>query len=226
MNPGTTQLPAGRLPKLVIFDCDGVLVDSEPLNERGLTLVLERLGVRLGPDTYRNTFHGLTNDAVADIVTSRWGVTLPANFADVLVAEERRAMLGELEAVPGVAGAVRSVVAAGVAVCVASNGPPSAIELRLRLTGLYPWFDGRLFSAAQVARGKPYPDVFLCAAETMGFYSADCAVIEDSNVGIQAGLAAGMSVFAYDGGVGAGSSDVAGAVHFHDMNDLPALLGL
>ena len=220
------QTPARRTPKLVIFDCDGVLVDSESLNERGLTRVLQRFGVRLGPDTYRNTFHGLTNDAVANIVTSRWGVTLPANFSDVLVSEERRAMLGELRAVSGVAGVVRSVIAAGSEVCVASNGPPEAIALRLNLTGLYPWFEGKLFSAAHVARGKPFPDVFLYAAETMGLYLAECAVIEDSKVGVQAGLAAGMRVFAYDGGVGAGSRDLAAAVHFHDMNDLPALLGL
>ncbi len=203
-----------------------MLVDSESLNERGLNRVLQRFGVHLGPDTYRNSFHGLTNDAVADIVTSRWGVALPANFSDVLVPEERRAMLGELQAVSGVIGAVRAVIAAGVTVCVASNGPPEGIAHRLNLTRLYPWFEGRLFSAAHVARGKPYPDVFLHASKTMGFSPAECAVIEDSRVGVAAGLAAGMRVFAYDGRVGAGSRNIAGAVQFHDMNDLPVLLGL
>ncbi len=216
---------AVRPPKLVICDCDGVLVDSEPLNERGLALVLERFNVQLEPDTYRRTFHGLTNDAVADIVTSRWGVTLPANFADVLVPQERRTMLGELQAVPGVAGAVRSDVAAGVAVCVVSNGSPEAMAERLKLTRLYAWFEGHLFSSAQVARGKPYPDVFLLAAQTMGVPPSECVVIEDSEAGVAAGVAAGMRVFAYDS-VNAASVDQVGGVRFHDMDALPALIGL
>ena len=110
--------------------------------------------------------------------------------------------------------------------CVGSNGSPDAIEQRLKLTGLYPWFEGRLFSAATMARGKPYPDVFLHAAETMGFSPSDCVVIEDSDAGVQAAQAAGMKVLAY---VASPTSDVAdsrGVERFADMASLPALLGL
>ena len=139
--------------------------------------------------------------------------------------QERRTMLGELQAVPGVAGAVRSDVAAGVAVCVVSNGSPEAMAERLKLTRLYAWFEGHLFSSAQVARGKPYPDVFLLAAQTMGVPPSECVVIEDSEAGVAAGVAAGMRVFAYDSG-NAASVDQVGGVRFHDMDALPALIGL
>ena len=182
--------------------------------------------MRLEPDTYRRAFHGLTNKAVAEIVTSRWGVTLPANFSDELLPQERRAMLGELQAVPGVAGVVRTVADAGIAVCVASNGSLEAMSERLTLTRLYPWFEGHLFSAAQVSRGKPYPDVFLHAAETMGFSPADCVVVEDSEAGVAAGVAAGMRVFAYDCGADTISGDLARVVRFRDMKVLPALIGV
>ena len=119
---------------------------------------------------------------------------LPEDFADLLEDVERRAVEAGLRAVPGVADAIRSVAASGVATCVASNGPPEAVAQRLKLTGLYSWFEGRLFSASMVARGKPHPDLFLHAAQTLGVPPSQCVVVEDSAPGARAGLAAGMRV--------------------------------
>lgn len=213
-------------PRLVIFDCDGVLVDSEPLNERGLAAVLKRHGIHIDADVYRDTLRGLTNEAIAELVTERWGSELPADFGAALVEEERRLMATGLQAVPGVGDAVRSIVAQGIDVCVASNGPMEAIEDRLGIAGLRCWFDGRMFSAEQVARGKPYPDLFVHAAKAMGHLPADCAVIEDSVPGIRAGIAADMRVLAF-------VPDPRAAVHiieevesFDSMRSVLALLGL
>ena len=214
------------LPRLVIFDCDGVLVDSEPLTTRAMQRSLARYGLRLDLDEIQARFHGVSNDQVRDTVLAHWGVQLPDDIADLIEEVESVAVEDGLPAIPGVADAVRSVVSAGMEVCVGSNGSPRAIEQRLKLTGLYDRFEGRLFSAAMVAHGKPHPDVFLHAAETMGFAPSECVVIEDSDAGVQAALSAGMRVLAY---VASPASDIAGSrdvERFADMASLPALLGI
>ena len=213
-------------PGLVIFDCDGVLVDSEPLTTRAMQRSLARYGLRLGLDEIQARFHGVSNDQVRDTVLAHWGVQLPDDIADLIEEVESVAVEDGLPAIPGVADAVHSVVSAGIEVCVGSNGSPRAIEQRLKLTGLYDRFEGRLFSAAMVAYGKPHPDVFLHAAETMGFAPSACVVIEDSDAGVQAALSAGMRVLAY---VASPASDIAGSrdvERFADMASLPALLGI
>ena len=213
-------------PELVIFDCDGVLVDSESLIETAFLRVLGRYGLRLTPRDYHDFFKGLTVNRTADVVLARWGVSLPGDIGEVIDQEEWEEMKRGLQAVPGADDAVRSVVATGMAVCVGSNGSPDAIAQRLRLTGLYHWFEGRLFSAAMVAHGKPHPDVFLHAAETMGFSPEESVVIEDSDTGVQAGLSAGMRVLAY---VASPVNNVDGSrevERFADMASLPALLGI
>ena len=185
--------------------------------------VLARYGLRLELDEVQARFHGVSNNQIHDTVLAHWGVQLPDDIVSLIEDAERLAVEEGLRAIPGVVDAVRAVAASGLAMCVGSNGSPDAIEQRLKLTGLYPWFEGRLFSAATMARGKPYPDVFLHAAETMGFSPSDCVVIEDSDAGVQA---AGMKVLAY---VASPTSDVAdsrGVERFADMASLPALLGL
>ena len=213
-------------PKLVIFDCDGVLVDSEPLINRALGRVLASYGLQLQPDDLRTHFRGIANSRLQDIAMAHWGVSLPDDIADVLEDAERIVVEEGLRAVPGVADVVRLAAASGMATCVASNGSPDAVEQRLKLTGLYPLFAGRLFSAAEVARSKPYPDLFLHAAETLGFPPSECVVIEDSEPGVQAGRAAGMRVLAYAAGPDTAAADSAGVEMFTDMALLPALLGL
>ncbi len=215
-----------NLPKLVIFDCDGVLVDSEPLIESTFIRVLEGFGLQLKPDDYRDTFKGVSFSLAADIAKAHWGVSLPADISEAIVSEVEMAIERGLRPILGVADAVRSVAASGLAMCVGSNGSPDAIAQRLRLTGLYSWFEGRLFSAAMVLHGKPHPDVFLHAAETMGFSPLECVVVEDSNSGVQAGLAAGMRVLAYVASPTSNVADSMDVERFTDMASLPALLGI
>ena len=213
-------------PKLVIFDCDGVLVDSEPTTSRAMQRVLAHCGLQLGLDEVQARFHGISNGQIHDTVLAHWGVRLPDDVMSLFEEAERVAAEDGLPAIPGVADAVRAVAASGTAICVGSNGSPDAIAQRLRLTGLYHWFEGRMFSAAMVARGKPHPDVFLHAAETMGFAPPECVVIEDSDTGVQAALSAGMRVLAYEASPASDVADARGVVRFTDMALLPALLGI
>ncbi|MCY4624223.1 MAG: HAD family phosphatase [Chloroflexi bacterium] len=213
-------------PKLVIFDCDGVLVDSPRLVNQAILRVLASYGLQLTLDEVLKNLKGLLNADIRDVVASRWGVALPENFTDVMEDAEWAAMEEGLLPVEDAETAVRAVVASGVATCVASNGPLKDIEHRLRLTGLFSFFEGRLFSAYTVPRAKPHPDVFLHAASTMGYPPSECAVIEDSDPGIQAALAAGMRVLAYAATSDTTFADAAGVQTFTDMTTLPALLGL
>ncbi len=213
-------------PRLVIFDCDGVLVDSEPLIVRALGSVLARYGLQAELEELHALFRGVSFDTLQDVVLMHWGVRLPDNIVSLVEAAERVAVEEGLRAIPGVADAVRSVAASGTMVCVGSNGSLPAIEQRLKLTGLYAWFEGRLFSGGMVPRRKPYPDVFLHAAETVGFSPSECVVVEDSDSGVQAGLAAGMRVLAYAASPTCDVADARGVVRFTDMALLPALLGI
>ena len=213
-------------PKLVIFDCDGVLVDSPPLINRAMVRVLASYGLQLSPDEVLRNLKGLLNADIRKVVASRWGMSLPEDFMDVMEDVEWAEMEKGLRPIDGAEYAVRSVVASGIATCVASNGPPEGIEHRLKLTGLFTRFEGRLFSSYTVPRPKPFPDVFLHAASTMGYPPSECAVIEDSDPGIQAALAAGMRVLAYAAGFDTTFAESAGVETFTDMTSLPVLLGL
>ena len=213
-------------PRLVIFDCDGVLVDSEALTIPAMGRLLARYGLQLRHEEITTHFSGVTTRQVKDIAWTQWGVSLPDDFAGLLEDVERLAVEAGLRAIPGVAAVVRSVVVSGMATCVASNGSPDAIAQRLKLTGLYPWFEGRLFSASMVARGKPYPDLFLHAAQTLEVPPSQCVVVEDSAPGVQAGLAAGMRVLVYATAGNAAVAIAPGVERFSDMTVLPALLGL
>lgn len=213
-------------PKLVIFDCDGVLVDSEPLVKHALVQVLASYGLQLPMAEVETRFKGLQNDDIRRVVEEQWRLSLPHNFSDLLEAAEWDAVEQGLRAVEGAELAVRSVVASGLATCVASNGSLESTAHRLAIVGLLHWFEGRLFSGWTVPRPKPYPDVFLHAAVTMGYPPSQCAVIEDSETGIRAGLAAGMRVLAYTSAPDDAHAGLAGAERFSDMRSLPQLLGI
>ena len=213
-------------PKLVIFDCDGVLVDSPPLINRAMVRVLASYCLRLSPDELLRNLKGLQNADIRNVVASRWGVSLPEDFGEVMEDAEWAEVEQSLRPVDGAESAVSSVVVSGIATCVASNGSPEEIEHRLKLTGLFKWFEVRLFSSYTVPRAKPFPDVFLHAASTMGYPPSECAVIEDSDPGIQAGLAAAMRVLAYAAASDTTSAESANVQTFTDMTSLPVLLGL
>jgi HAD superfamily hydrolase (TIGR01509 family) len=207
---------------LIIFDCDGVLVDSEPLANRVFAEALDEVGLAMSFDEVCATFVGLSMSRCVEIVEQRLGRELPADFVPRLQQRTFDAFRADLQAVPGVAGALDRIAAP---VCVASSGEHDKMNLTLGLTGLLPRFAGRMFSATEVARGKPWPDLFLHAAATLGAAPERCAVVEDSLPGIRAARAARMAAFGYaprDDGAPLAAS---GATVFRSMKELPALLG-
>jgi HAD superfamily hydrolase (TIGR01509 family) len=218
-------------PELIVFDCDGVLVDSEIICNRVMAEAITALGWPVSTADCLARFKGYHFDTVIAEIENRIGRPVPADWlASVRVATDA-AFVRELEPVPGVVAVLDAVAAAGVATCVASQGPPEKMVVSLGVTGLRPRFEGRIFSAYQVERGKPHPDLFLFAAETMGVAPGSCVVIEDSPLGVTAAIAAGMSVLGFAPPQGDGADEgadlaAAGAALFRDMAELPGLLGL
>ncbi|WP_152360941.1 HAD family hydrolase [Microlunatus speluncae] len=182
--------------ELVIFDNDGVLVDSEPIANQVLADLLTGYG---WPTTFQdsvNTYLGGTLQHVRDLVEPQLGRPLPADFEDQYHERLFARIETELTAVPGVADALDRI---DLPTCVASSGSHPRIERTLKTVGLYDRFAGRIFSADDVTRGKPFPDLFLYAAEQSGSAPDRCVVIEDSPYGVAAGKAAGMTVIGYAG---------------------------
>ncbi|MFZ1153748.1 MAG: HAD family hydrolase [Solirubrobacteraceae bacterium] len=212
--------------QLVIFDCDGVLVDSEVISNGVLAQLLTEEGMPTTLAEARRDFQGLMLSEVFDLAQEKLGRPLPhlsARFESVRAEAFHR----ELEPVPGAADAVESVRAAGAPVCVASQGKLEKTRLSLDITGLRHLFPDRaLFSAYSVPRGKPHPDVFLHAAVEMGAEPAQCVVVEDTPSGVMAGVAAGMRVFGYAADSDPHTLQQAGAEVFGSLQELPALLGL
>jgi HAD superfamily hydrolase (TIGR01509 family) len=205
---------------LVIFDCDGVLVDSERLAVRTEAEILATLGWPLSEADIVDRFVGRSAQHMHAEIERQLGrrVDWVAEFE----ARYREVFSRELVPVQGIVEAIDRI---DLPTCVASSGSHDRMRFTLGLTGLLDRFDGRLFSADDVAHGKPAPDVFLHAAAAMGVTPARCAVVEDSVSGVTAGLAAGMRVLAFAGGVTAASSlALDGAVVFSDMAVLPELI--
>lgn len=209
-------------PQLVIFDCDGVLVDSERIAVRIDAEVLAELGWPLGEDEIVERFVGRSHEFMVGEIEAHLGRPLPPDWEDPFVERYRRAFEVELAPVEGVTEALDAI---SIPTCVASSGSPDKIARSLRLVGLYERFAGRIFSAADVATGKPAPDLFLHAAERLEADPAACAVVEDSAFGIAAARAAGMRAFGYAGGL-TPAERLAGpdTVVFDDMRELPRLL--
>ena len=210
--------------RLVIFDCDGVLVDSEPIANRIFSSCFQEIGIPITYDIAVRDYVGLSLNSCRELVRERYGRTIDDEF---LAGMQRRTMAAfhqELRAVPNIAAALSAIQSAGASICVASSGDMDKMRTSLGLTDLWSRFDPHIFSATQVARGKPAPDLFLHAAARMAVAPADCAVIEDSPYGIRAAKAAGMDAFGYVGGEINKPLVQEGATEFDDMADLPALL--
>jgi HAD superfamily hydrolase (TIGR01509 family) len=207
---------------LVIFDCDGVLVDSERLGIKADVEVLSRLGWHLTEEEVISRFVGVSGADFRRAVESHLGRTLPDTWADEFAPLYRQALDG-LQPVDGILEALDAIA---WPTCVASSGSHQKMRYTLGLTGLYERFAGRIFSATEVARGKPAPDIFLHAAAKMGVDPAACVVVEDSAPGVEAARAAGMRVLAYAGGVTPRARlEGRGTGVFDDMRLLPTLLG-
>ena len=212
---------------LVIFDCDGVLVDSERLIVRVEAEIFRERGWDLTEDDVIREFVGLSDAAMSARLSELVGEELPTDWDDVYTARYREALTRDLVAVTGVTGAIDAIEHAGLATCVASSGSHEKMALTLGTTGLFDRFAGRIYSATDpdVAAGKPAPDLFLRAAEHMGVEPARCAVVEDSPFGLVAALAAGMAAFGYAGSViPADRLALDGVTVFDAMVELPSLL--
>lgn len=213
---------------LVIFDCDGVLVDSEPISISVLTEMIGEAGTRLGEAEAYKRFLGKSVGAVVEGLRKENGISFSHEHLDEMRRRLYRRFEEELKPVPGVAKAVQSL---GCLSCVASSSQPERIRLSLSVTGLLPLFAPRIYSSSMVARGKPAPDLFLHAARVMGVEPARCLVIEDSGAGIVAAKAAGMRVAAFAGGSHAGPAELAALAAtlkpdalFTVMSDLPSIV--
>ncbi|MGW0999435.1 HAD family hydrolase [Streptomyces sp. NPDC002520] len=209
---------------LILFDNDGVLVDSEPISNRLLAEYLTELG---HPTTYEDSirdYMGAAMHRIHDLVLERTGQRLPDDFDDVFHARVFAAFERELKPVAGVADVLEKLAADGVPYCVASSGSHERIRVGHRTTGLDRWFtEDRIFSSQDVGRGKPAPDLFLYAAERMGVAPERCAVVEDSPLGVRAAVAAGMDVYGFTAMTPAERLAGAGQL-FSSMGELAELL--
>ena len=211
---------------LVIFDCDGVLVDSEPIAARLTAEAVSELGWQMSAEVAKAEFLGDTFKNIIRRVEEKLGHAVPVDWPARSQANLLAALEHELEPVPGVRSAIDRLLAAGATLAVGSQGTHEKMQLTLAVTGLLPFFQGRIFSATQVAHPKPAPDLFLLAASSLGFAPAETVVIEDSTRGVKAALAAGMRVLGYTASVGRDAIVAAGAEPIEDLAQVPALLGV
>jgi HAD superfamily hydrolase (TIGR01509 family) len=214
----------------VIFDCDGVLVDSEPIVNRVLNEMLNELGIRISIEESTKWFLGRAVREELENIERRRGAPLPENWLSHWFVRRNAVLEAEVQAVTHVREAVSAIAATGLPICVASGADRIKVKLQLTRTGLVELFqgDGRehIFSSTEVERSKPAPDVYLLAARTMNVEPQRCVVIEDSPTGVTAGVAAGMTVLGYAARNAAESLVAAGAgTIFTDMRELPGLIG-
>ena len=214
-------LPMGEPIELVIFDCDGVLVDSERVAVRVESQLLTSLGWPLTEADVLERFVGRTDAEMLAEIEQQLGRAVP-EWPSLYEEHVFRAFETDLEPVPGVHAALDALTCAS---CVASNGTHARMRITLGITGLVDRFTDRIFSATDVANGKPAPDLFLHAAATLGVAPDKCVVVEDSRSGIAAARAAGMRSFGYVGGRSPREWLVGpGTVLFDDMSELAALI--
>jgi HAD superfamily hydrolase (TIGR01509 family) len=214
-------------PGLVIFDCDGVLIDTERIAVPIDVEVMAELGWAMTEEEVVERFLGRSEADCTREIEEHLGRPLPPTLS--LETDERysEAFERELQPVEGVIEVLDILDRNAVPTCVASSGSHRKMRFTLGLTGLFERLDGRIYSADEVANGKPAPDLFLHAALGMGIDPQRCAVVEDSPFGLEAALAAGMGAYAFAGGLTPLKRlQIPGATVFHRMAELPGLFGL
>lgn len=212
-------------PDLVIFDCDGVLVDSEHVTNRVLQRNLAQHGLQLELQKIVDLFVGGTMEGVLHRAREM-GAELADGWIDAIYAQMYDALARDCTLVEGAADVLDALDAAGIPYAVGSNGPHAKMQITLVKTGVLPRLQGRVVSREDVANPKPAPDVFLHAAALCNVAPARCAVIEDSSSGARAARAAGMACFGYTGSFPAAKLAPFCTATFAHMADLPALLGI
>ncbi len=211
--------------ELVVFDCDGVLVDSERITNKIFVSMAAQYGVDLTLEELVAKYVGLTLSTGMEMIQREYGVRFPHSFIADFNTKSRESLAKDLTEIPGVSDLVRGLE---LPYCVASNSSPEKVAFMLEVAGLKDLFNGNIFSAAQVAKPKPAPDVYLLAAATYDKHPEKCLVIEDSPTGVKAAKAAGMTVYGYAGLFPGGRLLEAGAdTVFHHMHEItPTLCGL
>ena len=210
--------------RLVIFDCDGVLIDSEAVASRVVAASLTEVGWPLTPEESQAIFLGLSLRQMVPMIETRMGRRLPADWTDGLRARMLAALAEEAKTMPGAEAMLVATSALGLPWRVASNSSHEEMGVKFRRTGLHRLMDGRLHSHRDVARGKPAPDLFLAAAAAERVPPECCVVVEDSLPGIEGGLAAGMTVLGYAPDGGGAALRAAGAWPVTDLSHVPLLL--
>jgi HAD superfamily hydrolase (TIGR01509 family) len=210
-------------PSLLIFDCDGVLVDSEELGIQTLVDTAREYGpFEMDIAEALRLFRGRKMGDCAEVLAERLGKPLPEDFIPQVRVRQAEVFRRSLKPIPGVHDALKEIP---VPRCVASNGPREKIALSLSVTGLLPFFEGRIYSSYEVGSWKPDPGLYLHAAAQQKVLPKDCVVVEDSPVGVRAGLAAGMRVCAFvAAGDDAPEFHLEGVTRFDRMAELPGLL--
>ena len=215
-------------PALVIFDCDGVLVDSEPISIAVLLDMVAKHGTSLSEEDAYDRFLGRSMTTISKVLHEDYGFAASEADLDEMRSNLFARFRTDLKPIPGIAETLRRI---DVPRCVASSSQPDRIRLSLQLTGLLDLLDPHIFSATMVKHGKPAPDLFLLAASTMQVPPKQCLVVEDSPAGIEAAKRAGMRVFAFTGGTHARGGRLEATLAslnpdriFNDMLELPGLL--
>jgi HAD superfamily hydrolase (TIGR01509 family) len=208
--------------ELVIFDCDGVLVDSERITNTVFCSMLNELGLAVSLKDMFERFVGLSMPQCIELITELLGRPPPDTFVPDLRRRAESALRAEITPIAGVTETLKDL---RIPYCVASSGDHEKIRLTLGATGLLKSFENKIFSVVDVERPKPAPDVFLHAARTLGAEPSACAVIEDTPIGVRAGVAAGMHVFGFSANTPEHRLKEAGAHNvFSEMRHLPNLL--
>ncbi|WOF74735.1 HAD family phosphatase [Parvibaculaceae bacterium PLY_AMNH_Bact1] len=215
-------------PSLVIFDCDGVLVDTEHVANQLLSRLVTEAGAPLTYEECRKRFLGKSMKTVQAEVEELAGRSLPEDWHLMVRTQSIKVFGDGIEAIPHVKTQILRLQDQGTPYCVASSGQIAKMHATLGSSGLLPLVENVLFSADMVKRGKPAPDLFLHAANTMGHAPETCVVIEDSRPGVEAGIAAGMRVLGYAGDpmTDGAALEATGATVFTSMEQLPELLRL
>jgi len=204
-------------PKFIIFDCDGVLVDTEEISCGVLAEEARKLGADLSNQEALEIFSGTSYSSVLDFIAKRLGKKLPEDFEANFRKRTFEEFEKNLQPIPGIHEVVKKLQ---LPFCVASNAPAYKVEFNLKLVKLFPFFENKIFSAYQVNAWKPDPTLFLTAAKTMGFSSSETMVIEDSPVGVQAAVTANMKVLGYAKGKKAEILKSKGATVISDMSEI------
>jgi HAD superfamily hydrolase (TIGR01509 family) len=214
--------------ELVIFDCDGVLVDTEMIANNHIAEVLSQYGPTITGEESRKLFQGKTLEDVCETFASTHNLPHDAELPKLMRRTIEDAMSSGIEPIPGAVELVHQLIDQDIALCVASSGSIPKMHKTLGQVGLLDQLEHLLFSAQNVGRGKPYPDVFLAAAKAMNVDCRNAVIIEDSLSGVQAGIAAGARVLGYAGDAFTDAAELAGAGAevFTDMADVRGLIGL